>query len=278
MARVCAVVVACNRKDLLRICLRSLLAQTRPVDKIVVVDNASTDGTAEMLDAEFSSFERLQILVRLTLKENTGGSGGVSAGMRWSHCNKFDWAWVMDDGVELAPDCLQRMLEFEDADLIQVLGGERTESFRENVPFIPVQYCDFTAALIRKKIIEDIGFPDLRYFHAADDLAYGYLASQRASSVCLNYKGILRYVPDAPPMNRTTFYLGIRNIFLNRDNLAKSGATQSSPQFFFQTLTAVIRQLGRAFESPSDASTHALATIDGLRDGLHKRFDRLPQS
>ena len=64
--------------------------------------------------------------------------------------------------------------------------------------------CDFTAALIRKKIIEDIGFPDLRYFHAADDLAYGYLASQRASSVCLNYKGILRYVPDAPPMNRTT--------------------------------------------------------------------------
>jgi GT2 family glycosyltransferase len=214
---------------------------------------------------------------RLNLKDYAGGAGGVSAGMRWAHCNKFDWVWVMDDGVELAPDCLQRMLAFEDAaDLIQVRNG--SEAIAGGAPWVPVQYCDFTAALIRKKIIDEVGFPDLRYFHAADDRAYGYLAARRSASICLNYAGVVRHTPDQPPLNRATFYLSIRNRFLNRDNLAQSGARSSGVQFFFQTLIAVVKQLGRAFESPANASVNALATIDGLRDGLYKRFDRLPQS
>ena len=87
VTRVCAVVVTRNRKDLLRQCLRSVLAQARPVDRILVVDNASTDGTGEMLDAEFVRFAELGILARLNLRENAGGAGGVGAGMRWAHCN-----------------------------------------------------------------------------------------------------------------------------------------------------------------------------------------------
>jgi GT2 family glycosyltransferase len=280
VARVCAVIVTANRKELLRRCLRSLLAQTRPADKILIVDNASTDGSREMLDTEFANLASLNILARLNLKDNVGGAGGVSAGLRWAHCNKFDWTWVLDDGVELAPDCLQRMLAEENAaDLIQVLGGaDRHEiAFPNSAPSVKVEYCDFTSALIRKKVVEEAGFPDIRYFHAGDDVAYGYLAAQRASSVCLNYQGIVRHTPVTPPLDRMTFYLGIRNRFLNRANLAASGATASSVGFFFEILAAVVQQLGRALES-ANASINAIATIDGLRDGLHKRFDRLPQS
>ncbi|HYA18937.1 MAG TPA: glycosyltransferase [Bryobacteraceae bacterium] len=280
MARVCAVIVTANRKDLLRRCLRSVLAQTRPADRILVVDNASTDGTREMLDSEFGNLVRLNILARLDLRDNVGGAGGVSAGMRWAHCNKFDWTWVLDDGVELAPDCLRRMLAAEDAgDLIQVLGGAERHhaAFPDNAPWAKVDYCDFTSALIRRKVIEAAGFPDIRYFHAGDDIAYGYLAAQRTSSICLNYQGIQRHTPATPPLDRMTFYLGIRNRFLNRANLAESGGAPSSVRFFFEVLGAVVRQLGRALES-ANASINAIATIDGLRDGLHKRFDRLPQS
>ena len=79
------------------------------------------------------------------------------------------------------------------------------------------------------------------------------------------------------PLDRMTFYLGIRNRFLNRANLAATGAPSSSVRFFFEVLTAFVRQLGRALES-ANASINTIATIDGLRDGLHKRFDRLPQS
>ena len=47
-----------------------MLAQTRPPDHVLVVDNASTDGTAEMLREEFPQVEVLR------LPENQGGAGG----------------------------------------------------------------------------------------------------------------------------------------------------------------------------------------------------------
>ena len=46
---ICAVVVTFNRKVLLLNCLNALKAQTHPLSHIVVIDNASTDGTADFL-------------------------------------------------------------------------------------------------------------------------------------------------------------------------------------------------------------------------------------
>ena len=52
--KVCAVIPTYNRKNLLRECLNAVLAQTRAPEHVLVVDNASTDGTLDMLRAEFS--------------------------------------------------------------------------------------------------------------------------------------------------------------------------------------------------------------------------------
>jgi rhamnopyranosyl-N-acetylglucosaminyl-diphospho-decaprenol beta-1,3/1,4-galactofuranosyltransferase len=46
---VCAVVVTYNRKNLLLECLEAIRRQTRPVDGIYIIDNASDDGTPELL-------------------------------------------------------------------------------------------------------------------------------------------------------------------------------------------------------------------------------------
>lgn len=48
MNRIVAVVVTCNRKEMLKQCVESLLLQTASCD-VLIVDNASTDGTAEYL-------------------------------------------------------------------------------------------------------------------------------------------------------------------------------------------------------------------------------------
>ncbi len=45
--RVTAVVVTWNRRDLLLESLAALMAQDRPADAVIVVDNASTDGAAD---------------------------------------------------------------------------------------------------------------------------------------------------------------------------------------------------------------------------------------
>ncbi|MFX5615039.1 glycosyltransferase, partial [Acinetobacter baumannii] len=74
-----------------RECLQSVLSQTRAPDHVLVVDNASTDGTGEMLKEEFPEVEVLR------LPENQGGAGGFHEGIKRAYEAGYDWIWLMDD-------------------------------------------------------------------------------------------------------------------------------------------------------------------------------------
>jgi GT2 family glycosyltransferase len=107
---VCAIIVTYNRRELLRECLHALLNQTRPVDRILVINNVSTDGTAEMLASEFAASQHPQIEVR-TLAANVGGAGGFHEGMRIAaDAGQFGWLWLMDDDTIARPDALEQLL------------------------------------------------------------------------------------------------------------------------------------------------------------------------
>ena len=106
---VCAVVVTYNRSATLRNCLEGILRQTRPADGILVVDNASTDDTREMLGA---SFPTVQVL---TLSENGGGAGGFEAGMREALRLGYDWAWLTDDDPVPEDVALETIMEAAEA-------------------------------------------------------------------------------------------------------------------------------------------------------------------
>jgi len=95
---VAAVVVTYNRKHLLKECLDALLAQTRPIDAIIVMDNASTDGTPEFLEAQ--GYLTNPIIDYVRLSENTGGAGGFHYGVKRGYEQGFDWLWLMDDDVK----------------------------------------------------------------------------------------------------------------------------------------------------------------------------------
>lgn len=102
--RIVAVVVTWNRKELLRRNLRAVLGQTRPVDEILVVDNASTDGTPEMLAAEFPMVRLLR------LAGNAGAAGGMHVGVREGLALGADWLWLMDDDGVPSPGCLAEQM------------------------------------------------------------------------------------------------------------------------------------------------------------------------
>ena len=181
--RVCAVVVTYNRKALLRECLLSLERQTCRPETILVVDNCSTDGTQAMLLEEFSH------LPHLRLQCNTGGAGGFHEGMKWAYEQDFDWIWVMDDDVEAVPEALATLLEFKtlsefihprrvndrgepfpwEGVLDPTSGGKKAFptdiSFENGRTWIPVNYGCFEGALIYRRIVDLIGFPDKRLFH-----------------------------------------------------------------------------------------------------------------
>ncbi|HEU0128253.1 MAG TPA: glycosyltransferase family 2 protein [Pseudonocardiaceae bacterium] len=102
--RVIAVVVTWNRKRLLAESLRAVQEQTCPPAEVVVVDNASTDGSADLLGEQFPDVR----VVRTTA--NTGGAGGFALGIASALELKSDALWLMDDDTVPEPTALEALL------------------------------------------------------------------------------------------------------------------------------------------------------------------------
>ncbi len=121
--RVVAVVVAYNRRDLLSEVLAALAAQTSPLASAVVVDNASTDDSADVALAAGPFVD----LVRLD--RNTGGAGGFAAGMATALVDGApDWLWLMDDDTVPSETALAELLAAVDGTDL-VVAGSRVEWF-----------------------------------------------------------------------------------------------------------------------------------------------------
>ncbi len=101
--RLVAVVVTHNRLAQLQVTVQRLLeAPASCLQAVVVVDNCSSDGTADWLAAQRDP--RLDIIRSDT---NLGGAGGFETGMRRA-MERFDpdWLVVMDDDARPCPDAL----------------------------------------------------------------------------------------------------------------------------------------------------------------------------
>src|SRR5438477_138008 len=98
-ATVAAVIPTWNRRDLLEIVLNSLAAQTRPVDEVIVVDNGSTDNSAELAQRMGAK------VVRLT--QNLGFAAAVNRGI---DATAADWIAIVNNDVTLERDWLAMLL------------------------------------------------------------------------------------------------------------------------------------------------------------------------
>jgi GT2 family glycosyltransferase len=197
---VAVVVVTYNRADLLAGLLDGLAAQTRRPDAVIVVDNASTDHTAEVLAAR--SDLPLQVL---TMDTNLGGAGGFHLGVRAAYDAGFDRVWLMDDDVVPAPDCLEVLMGQDEDCLIAVredLSGRLVEKaavdfdlanplairpkrssvdsvYRDRASMpqrVEVQNVAFEGFMTRRSVIDDIGLPDPAFFIFFDDAEYAVRA------------------------------------------------------------------------------------------------------
>jgi len=199
--RICAVVVTYNRKAMLRECLQGLLSQTRPVDDVVVVNNASSDGTLEMLHQEFSA---VQVL---TLSENLGASIGFHEGVRWAYEQGVDWIWIMDDDAHPESNCLESLLDVatssshavlvpwqrnDDGQLYGVgFWDDRYIRVRPETVSGPtrIDVFAFVGPLFSANVIGRIGLPRRDFFIWFTDVEYALRVRKFGFTACL--------VPDA---------------------------------------------------------------------------------
>src|SRR5262249_28509509 len=101
-----------NGRDLLEQYLPSVIADCGPSDEIIVVDNASTDGSAEFVR---QSFPQVRLL---TLDRNRGFGGGCNEGAE-AACNPI--VVVLNNDMRITPGFLTALLAgFTDAEVFAV--------------------------------------------------------------------------------------------------------------------------------------------------------------
>ena len=191
---VAAVVVTRNRPALLKRCLAAIDSQTYPASQLVVVDNASSEPTRELIAVEAARRDGSFHSIRL--EENTGGAGGFHAGMRACLSLPCTHMWLMDDDCE--PDS-QAVAELVVATAIvgedAVLGGNIVDLNGESVnvqsisqrlgtncvPQYPLHLADgllemraltFVSFLVSVDLVRKVGLPLKEFFIWGDDTEY----------------------------------------------------------------------------------------------------------
>jgi len=101
MSTVSVVIPTYNRRDLVERCLDSLALQTHDDIEIIVVDDGSTDGTAELVASRYPH-ARMERLPR-----NGGFAVAANAGIRAA---RGAWVLLLNNDVTMEPDCIARML------------------------------------------------------------------------------------------------------------------------------------------------------------------------
>ncbi len=239
--KVLAVIVTHNRRALLARCIAHLQAQTRPPDELLVVNNASTDGTPEML---------ADMGVPFVTQPNLGSAGGWHSGIVHALQQGHDAVWLMDDDGyphgsalgalthALAPDvaCASSVVVMEDAPArfvfpfpilaangLPVLFGSprkipKLKDLEQLAPSGVYPFAHFfNGALIRTTAIRKVGNVNAGFFMFGDEVDYFFRL--RNVGRVLSVLGALHYHPDVSgrPYTKAKIYYYLKNtLILNR--------------------------------------------------------------
>ncbi|HSB82299.1 MAG TPA: glycosyltransferase [Candidatus Methylomirabilis sp.] len=167
MSRVAAVIVTYNNAHMLRDLLGDLGAQSRPPDEIVVVDNASSDGTEHEVRVNHPSARYVR------LAENTGSAGGYHEGIRTALATA-DFIWTLDDDVRLETRSLELLLQGLETvsasgriGAVRSVGAGHPSALPTELDIVPWRGTLFPATVIRTA-----GLPEREYFLYGEDLEY----------------------------------------------------------------------------------------------------------
>ena len=282
--RVCAVVVTRNRRELLRRCLGALRTERRPPDGVLVVDNDSSDGTAEMVSTDFPEAELLRLFT------NIGGAGGFCRGMARAHAQGYDWLWLMDDDTIVSGDTLATLLAgaARAAHGVPLLVAsqvrwkdERLHPMNAPVPrwrwrrelaegiadgLLLLRYTTFVSVAIHRQAIDRFGLPLEHYFIWGDDVEFTARVLRDELGYLVPESVVYHWTPSPHPAATPTsdrFYYHARNsvLLLRGSSLAPIERVDYA-RYYLRTLGQYLR-INRS--SPRRWALLLRAVRDGLR-------------
>ncbi len=209
-------IVSWNVRDLLRRALNSILADTRGIEaEIILVDNASRDGTPEMVRAEFPA---VQLIANAVNRGFTGGNNQALAVARGRYL------FLLNPDTEIMPGATAALLEYARANpRVGIVGPQllnpdgSVQSSRRRFPTLATAFMESTrlqqwfprspwltryyildrpddviqevdwvvgaAMLVRRQVYEQLGGLDESFFMYSEELDWCYRAKRAGWSV-----------------------------------------------------------------------------------------------
>ena len=202
MAKVSVVIPNYNGIKYYRECFLALRRQTLAPDKIIVIDNGSSDGSAEAIASEFPE------VTLIRFPENTGFTGAVNEGIRASE--GMDFVILLNNDTSADPDMVKelvraisknenifsaqaKMLKMDDETLMDDAGDYYCAFGWAFARGKGKPACNYTrtreifsacagAAIYRMSILDEIGLFDENHFAYLEDTDIGWRARIRGYS------------------------------------------------------------------------------------------------
>jgi len=223
--RVLACITTFNADDVIDGALAALMRQTRALDAILIVDNASTDGTLRR------TFPEPVRVIRNAA--NVGPSGAIPIGFRYALEQGFDWMWILDHDSAPEPEALKILLDSyagwpasqrEETGFVSCLPVNPGETlhgrlFTPHGRFLiapepeprcyPCHVKVWSGCLYRLAAVRRIGFPNADYFIDRGELEYAYRVMKAGYKGYIHQDSILRHnFHGAPGLDRQRVKLG----------------------------------------------------------------------
>jgi GT2 family glycosyltransferase len=296
---VTAVILNTNKRDDTLACLASLARQTYAPLRILVLDNASSDGSPEAVRRLYPQ------ATLLPLTDNRGYAGNNNVGIAAAMADGSDWILVLNEDTEMAPDCVAQLVgegerdarvgivgpmvyHHDEPTVIQsaggILGGPAWDSVHSgqneaDVGQFPaareVQWISGCAIMVRRAVVEAVGAIDERFFYYWEETEWCVRAGaagwriRHVPAARLWHKGVQRNYTPAPSIS----YYATRNRLLCLSLHAPA-----------RVRAAAWWQMGKTVASWTlkpkwkDKAAHRDAMVRGARDFLAGRWGRMPQA
>jgi rhamnopyranosyl-N-acetylglucosaminyl-diphospho-decaprenol beta-1,3/1,4-galactofuranosyltransferase len=285
-----AVVVSYNRRDLLEKCLTALENQTRPLDEIIVVDNGSTDGSAEYVA------ENHPDVFLFRTGANLGGAGGFAWGVEIALAHGHEGAWLMDDDAEPELDAVAPLIEaFENVHptpsfVASLVTAGRGTYNKRNPPVISndaerqvvahahggiaIDTATFVGVMVNLRLAATTHLPLSDFFIWLDDSEYTHRLSRRELAMVMPSSMINH--PDNKPVSNDMagrlFYFLRNYLWYIRERDGKLSSDMLDR-------VGLVIHAARQFAVASDKKLWATSVAKGFGQGLFTRPRRqLPGS
>jgi rhamnosyltransferase len=209
--RVLAHIHTMNDAAVIEQALEGLRRQTRPPAAILIVDNASSDGT---LDRTFS-----EAVTIVRNSENLGTSGAVRIGLDYALEHGFDWTWVFDADTVAEFEALEALLSFferlspAEREQVCFLAGwpltaagdvkqQPISLEKGTLELIPLHsgrestQCDcmiWSGTLYRMAAVARIGLPSADYVLDVAEIEYGFRARELGLTSYVVHNSVIRH-------------------------------------------------------------------------------------